>query len=303
MIFAQRYQVIMSQFSNYDDELDCNLPRPRGHEWFSKKIEQLGRDAGTNLRVTWAPDVRRILWGAEHRYYACLPGGGRRTARHTGWFVGHFEGPLDDLNFVREQKLRADRYPGYEPTGTHLLPNGKWLAPEIETLEIVKPRWVVEEKLHDSEKEQHNALRYEWVDGLLVDALGPYPEEGKWVLRHVVAHHFIVCCNLANDAHHLCWGQGRDPNQSDVEEIQAQIAGRDSLPKLHALGERPTGAEVSRETQKTLDEIALGEQKQGDLYHEMFKDAIQPTVTARLTPMSWGGPLQKQIREMLKEKH
>lgn len=90
--------------------------------------------------------------------------------------------------------------------------------------DIGTPRFYLEE-LHVNAELQSagrwDEARYTWMDGELVDILGPIPSEGFYSPLWCIAHHDDYCCNgkgyIKGEA---CLGAYRPPVDSDIERIQ-----------------------------------------------------------------------------------
>ena len=97
--------------------------------------------------------------------------------------------------------------------------------------EIGNPRFYVME-LHEGAElmadDNWQKSRYEWRDGVLVDVLGPIPEEGFYTDLFTVAHHDHHCCNGAEHVGGLpCLGGYRAPGAPDLERVRRILWRRD----------------------------------------------------------------------------
>lgn len=290
------------KISNLDP---CNQPCPNDAGRFHKEIEKLGQEFNQPLRLVWGPDVYATLWGERRRRYAQSY---HAPCEHLrGWWIGKLEEVETDgkkqMLFAPRQKVKADRFTA-DPHSGFYLPNGDWVQADLDVRLVSEPRWIVEFKLPDREKHFHNLERYDYESERhverrevydrkkgefvqkeyeyeyqnpfsKVDALGEYPEDGKWGLYIIIAQHWIRCCEKANEAGRLCWGIGRPPNDYDLETIRGDLQAR------HRAME-PGSEEWSNAHKKEVaiinDIIAKNKQRQSDTYDAIFDDAIMPTL-------------------------
>jgi hypothetical protein len=255
-----------------DPEEPENLLRPPGCQRFIKAFQELGKECGVGLRLIWAPEVMKFLWGKPRQRYANW-----KRRRHVGWFIGSVDEATGQFRMRERRKWDAFQL---SPEADHRLPNGQWLVADWKEWTVAQPRWVIEERLDErKERPAHEAARYEWdPDTLqLIDALGPYPEEGKWACIQVISAHAFVCCKNATANEQLCiWGVGgRDPVDSDIEEVRQRIQARDENAKLRKDG-MPTESEWKTEYQQIMDELKEGGERAKENYYEILKDAIVP---------------------------
>lgn len=266
-------QISAYQISKLDP---CNQPRPNDAGGFADEIVRLGRDFNLPLRLTWQPDVMAMLWGQNRRRYGLEKYGYCEHLR--GWWIGHMEEVNGQLMFAPRQKVRADKY-DVDPHAAFQLPNGDWVQADLDENLIAEPRWVVEYKLHDREKAFHEAERYEWEGPFTRhDALGPYPEDGKWARLFVIAQHWVKCCEEANARHELCQGIGRAPNDYDLQEVRKVLQERESDAALPEPGTPQWEHRMAEEMRKINDEIAETNKCNLRAYDEIFDRAIMPTL-------------------------
>ena len=259
----------------YTDNDVPNPPRPSIPPRFAVAVERIGREADIDLRLTWAPDVVKPLWGALHKAY-CY----KRDSKHLGWWEGHME----DVN--GRQLFTADRYRkksayDYEPNATHRLGENKWLHPDLLPQEWAWPRWIIERKLLDSERVNHERERYEWVDGVRVDALGPWPEGGKWGCLTVIAHHFHLCCEIAEREYlegkrptGLCFGQGRPPCEQDLDDLRQSIVDGERT----GLSEPTFETALDYDTRETINQLIESEYRQNQHYGAVIQNVLTPAL-------------------------
>lgn len=269
----------------------CNQPCPGDAGRFTAEIERLGKDFNQPLRLAWAPDVYADLWGARRRRYAQQRYG--RCEHIRGWWVGAMKEVNGQLLFAPRERRRADRFQ-QDPHSAFRLDNGDWVQADLEENLIAEPRWIVEFKLPDRERKFHDqerfeydtqedfrpaepklgieAKRYQYQDPMKpIDALGPYPEEGKWALHVVIANHWVRCCEQANAENRLCWGVGRAPNENDLAELIKDLTarGRAITPESD-----DWAARYKEEMRKINDVIAGNLAGQRRAYDEIFDEAI-----------------------------
>lgn len=258
-----------------DDE--PNPIRPPDGQRFITAVRRIGEETGIFLRLSWAPEITSIKWGASHKTY-CY----KREKKHLAWWVGRMEDVNGTMLFKPTIRARKDAYREYEPNATHRLPNGQWLHPDLLPVEWAWPRWVIERRLQESERAAHERERYEWIDGVRVDALGPWPEEGKWALERVIAHHFILCCEQAEAeflagkrSTGLCFGQYRPPSDADMNQLRADIIAGERI----GLTATPSFEQaVAYDTKQTLDQMSESERKQNEHYKEIIQNALAPAL-------------------------
>ncbi len=245
-----------------------NEPKPKGYEWLEETIRRIGQQNGTATRLVWMPERRQFLWGSIRRYYAY-----KKKSLHVGWEIGRYDEFQDGLIFVRERTVPAAAY-RLEPTGAHRLHGGKWVKPKFDYDEIAHPRWAIEERLPESEREAHDLNRYEYFPDTneFVDALGEYPLDGKWACIHVIAAHGGICCRLATSEGRFCYGTRRNPTDEDIQEVQRRIQGRDSRRRIHSPADFEQ--EHKRLVQETLSQMAAGEARQKALYKDIIGEEI-----------------------------
>lgn len=260
----------MNPYLEYENETS-NRPRPAGFEGFAKEIERLGNHNNVRLRLVWAPEVIRFLWGAERRVYAF-----KQERRHTGWLVG----PMEEFNGAlihRPHSLRKPDAFRFSPEGAHRLDNGDWVKPDFRYWEVAHPRFMIEEMLDPGkERPEHERHRYEYLEETneLVDALGPYPQEGKWACIHVIAAHAFICCRNATQRQQFCYGTGRDPGGEDLAEIESRIQARNQRRRVedHYAFE----SEFMREYTATMARIKKGQERAKQNYYDILKQEIDP---------------------------
>lgn len=276
-------------------------PPPFRPYWFERQIKQLGQDAGTDLRLAWAPDVESFAWGKQRKVYAvCV------VREHIGWFVGD----IVHGQFRLILRVPATHFRGFSPEGMHRTRDGKWIVPDWRETEVALPRWVVEERVDpetctasgETEGEIHKQIRYEWDHerGELVDALGEWPLGGKWATRLVISQHWVECCVKANAEMVMCQGQYRAPNEYDLEEVRKMVFHRDAQPLLRGKNDPATRMEIARVLRGYNDQLEAGKQRQADRYREIFKNELDPVFGMQKLKIDMGQAYQN--RDKLKEK-
>jgi hypothetical protein len=251
---------------------EANPLKPPGLDRYAREVEQISRAVSIPLRLVWAPEITSIKWGQSHRTYCC-----RREEKLRGWWEGHKEQDV----FKAARYRRPNAYGAIGPYAQQL-PNGKWIHPDLNVIEYAWPRWIIERRLQDSERLNHDRERYEWVNGVRVDALGPWPEGGKWALERVIAHHFLLCCQQAEQEFlegkrptGLCFGQYRPPADEDMETLRADIVRGDRT----GLTATPTFEQaVEYDTKQTMDQSAEAERRQQAHYREVIQNALAPAL-------------------------
>ena len=264
---------------------ETDRPAPPGQERFARKVEQLGKDAGTTLRLIWPPDIRGFIWGGIHKLRAL---GARPELTRWAEHQVIRENGIEQLKFLRYRKpltysLAQAREDGCVVVNDHLV-----ALPEMKMVEFCAQRWYVEEKIEPQTKlldgstewDSHYQNRFEFDPETLelVDALGEWPKDGKWRPLHVIAHHFILCCEQAHKERRFCWGQGRNPVESDVEYIEKLVDRHNQETKRRGRWEAPTRADQLEFRRKLRDEMAETERKRAELYKEIFMNEMAPTI-------------------------
>lgn len=279
----------------------CDQPCPDDAGRYAAEIARLGREFSLPLRLSWAPDIYAFLWGEKRRRYAQERFG--RCEHVRRWVLGRLEMVNGTEMLAPRQYFKPDRY-SLDIHALHMLPNGDCLQAEVDVKLIAEPRWIVEFKLPDRERAAHEQNRYDaerdrsveirerydrkkqqFVEERViydyenpltrVDALGPYPEDGKWGCYRVIAQHWIKCCQDANAEGRMCWGIGRPPHDGDLEEIRLDLQQRTA--PMDPTDEH-WDAKYKEEIRKINEIIAENQQGQRDLYDAIFDDAIMTTL-------------------------
>jgi hypothetical protein len=256
----------MNPYTDYLSETS-NRPRPARNEDAIKHVSDLGRAQGASIRLVWAPEVTRFLWGAVRRVYAF-----KKERDHVAWRVGpmvEFKGAW--IHRPHSVVPRATFTPSH--IGAFRLPNGDWAYPQFDYWEVAHPRWLIEEMLDPAiEGPEHEAHRYEYFSDTneFVDALGPYPSEGKWACIQVIAAHSGVCCNIANDAGRFCYGTGRDFGQVDEDEIMQRVQERNKRARLTDHHGQDFQRAVTAEYRDLMTKIKESERQQRNLYRDII---------------------------------
>ena len=245
-----------------------NEPKPKGYEWLEDTIKRIGEQNGTALRLVWMPSCVKYLWGSIRRYYAY-----KKKATHVGWEVGRMDDFQGGLMFVKEKFVPAAAY-RLDPNASHRLSDGRWIKAKFEYDEIAHPRWAIEERLPDSEREAHNLNRYEYFADTneFVDALGEYPLDGKWACIHVIAVHGYYCCRQATTEGRFCYGTRRNPSDEDIAEVQQRIQGRDARRRIANASDFEH--EYKRLVSERMDSLTAGETRQKALYKDIIGEEI-----------------------------
>lgn len=286
-----------------DPEDLTNQPSPPRPKWFDDALKNLSRQYGTRVRLVWAPEVERFLWGARRKVYARY-----QRMKLLGWFQGAYVEVGGRQIFKSHRYHGRKAFPELNERAAHLLENGEWLMPDLHGYQIAWPRWIVELELdRQREKPFHDQERYEWdhETGQMVDALGPYPEEGKWASLFVICQHWVKCCQDANAQGRLCYGVGRAPVEDDLDWVRQWFKDRETEAKLAEPGTLDFARQVNREYRSLMDEEKRLDLKRKDLYREMVLNEIKPTLQARLVPMVDQSltinpdPIQRAAREHL----
>jgi hypothetical protein len=276
----------MNAYTDYENE-EINRTRPAGFDDFGREVAALGKAHNVRLRLVWAPDVTRFLWGATRRVYAF-----KQQRRHIGWLVGPMvEVAGKALTHQPHTVLKPDAF-SFSPEGAHLLENGDWAKPDFIYDEVAHPRFMIEEMLDEQrERPEHERHRFEYFveTNELVDALGPYPADGKFACINVIAAHAFICCRNANQKHQFCYGTGRDPGGEDLEDLKQRIQARDERRRL---GDHyDYESEFMREYNATMDKIKKGEAQAKQNYYDIFKQELDPVFSmigkarSKLTPL------------------
>lgn len=256
----------MNPYTDYLTET-TNRPRPAGNEDAIKSVAALGRASGANIRLVWAPEVTKYLWGAIRRVYAFT-----KKREHVAWRIG----PMVEFNggWIHQPYKTAPKTAfRTDHIGAFRLPNGDWAYPQFDYWEVAHPRWLIEEMLDPMiEGPEHDAHRYEYFpeSNEFVDALGPYPAEGKYACIHVVAAHSGICCKLATDRGGFCYGTGRDFGQSDLDEIQSRIYERNKRERLTDTHGEAFRRAVTAEYKSIMSQIKESERQQRNLYRDII---------------------------------
>lgn len=280
----------------------CNQPCPNDAGGFAAEIARIGQEFNQPMRLVWQPDVMATLWGQKRRRYGLEKYG--RCEHLRGWWIGEMKEVNGETLFAPRQKVRADRFAA-DPHAAFKLPNGDWVQSDLEENLVAEPRWIVEYKLHDREKIFHERERYDYERELhvefetvmengepvlkkkvyeyenpfkKVDALGPYPKDGKWGRLFIVAQHWIRCCEEANAEHRICQGIGRPPNDYDLQAIRQTMQERETDAKLPEPGTAAWDHQMTEEIRKINDEIAVNKAGAARAYDEIFDRAIMPTL-------------------------
>jgi hypothetical protein len=261
---------------NHYELTDKNHPAPPRAKWMDVALQQIKSDFGIDLRMVWGPDVDAFRWGGMVKLYAAYA-----TVRNRGWFRGMY---VPDGN--GGQVLRRTGYhpPGdylnYTAEGAHRLADGSWLIPDPEFRHVAWPRWIIERRAPDRERVSHEANRYEWDPdtGERIDALGPWPEGGRWFNFYVVAQHMIRCCGQANAEHRLCYGIGRDPNEHDLDHLRQTVQTEVVAPARPEPGSQEWNRQYTQNVKAAMAEHKEAEQRQREGYRARMRNVVAPTL-------------------------
>jgi hypothetical protein len=127
-------------------------------------------------------------------------------------------------------------------------------AVSYERVEVGIPRFIIEQLHVDEEyRQSHEDQRYHWMDGVLVDILGPAPAEGFYSEVFTIASHDERCCGGKEWFHkketgpqgerithgqERCFGGYRVPLERDLKRIRHMKQMRDRQPFQHMPGQR-----------------------------------------------------------------
>lgn len=274
--------------------LERNIERPCNFKDFESRLSALAIGQGTELRLSWAPEINRYELGADLK-----PVIGKRYAiyfvkEHMGWQI-YRQNKVGDVILAGDWKFHSYAQPGLfhsdkdsevrtERDGHKLKTEELWVK-DIKLEQIAYPRWVIEERIPDAiAKADWEKQRKEFHGLMLVDWLGEFPKEGLWKSRHVICTHSDDCCEERAMGFGFCYGHYRDPNEGDLVAVQKAIREREEAPLTHDKDGKPNEAALRREERKTMDEIAEGAKRARDLDKEIILNAITPTLNAHLYP-------------------
>jgi hypothetical protein len=104
--------------------------------------------------------------------------------------------------------------------------------------------------------------------------------------------HAFVCCRNANARQQFCYGTGRNPDASDIEEIETRIRARDERRRM---GDHyDFESEFLREYNATMAKIKAGQERAKQNYYDIFKQEIMPAINMVAKARSKLSPFKHQ---------
>lgn len=234
---------LLDAFAQVDDllalgkEIPSNIECPIDLKPFQRQIDRItGKtiEGRSRVRVEWMMDYR------TESYTFC----GEKAWKHPYWMYIDSNSTVD------------------KGTGLEIVSMSKrWIG---------IPRFIITE-LHSKEQagEGWEKARYDWVDGVYMDTLGPMPEEGWYGDLFIVAKHDEQCCN------------GKGVDQGKVCYGGFKLPGEDELYRLKRLKYLRDHAETFTEPL----EIRIAKEKaaRDEAMREHFTEAIE----SALAPHAW----------------
>ena len=309
-----------------------NPPAPGNPVEFQRKLDEVCRDRGIQLRVVWGPDrTKCILDGKIFKTYGITAGPvrilqGYQIRSFTGKVVGYEH--LDGRIVGNRNGLRAPDY--------------KFEQPAIE-------RWIIEQRLNDDfARREHAKHRYATVDGVItlrclrcarewppryeyerhcalcgsrdlqrletggrkIDALGEYPADGWWKCFLIVGDHENdrSCCKFHESQLKVCIGLApRMPDHRDLEIVEMSLKDRDEWEVFRAMDEPPTAREIQLASKVLRDELIEsheklwgGEDRVGLIEKEVGED-LTPLFSAIDNPKFDIGGARRRVTASLKK--
>lgn len=308
-----------------------NPPAPGNPVEFQRKLDEVTRDRGIQLRVVWGPDRTKCIFdGQIFKIYGLTPG------------------PLKILQGYQIRK--AAKVVGYEHLDGRIVGRKDGLrVPDYKLEQPAIERWIIEQRLNDDfARRAHARARYAIVDGEVIlrclscanearprfpgekvcarcqgrniqriesggkkiDALGEFPADGWWKCFLIVGDHENdrSCCEFFESRLEVCLGLApRMPDHRDLEIVEMALNDRDEWPKLRAIDEPPTAREIELAAKQWRDAMIEsderlwgGEERTGLIAKEVGED-LTPLFSALDNPkFDMGGAYRRASANLKK---
>ena len=156
--------------------------------------------------------------------------------------------------------------------------------------DIGTPRFYIEELHLNAELKRNGGwdkARYYWDEGVMIDVLGPIPDEGFYTCLFMIASHDELCCNGKGVVkHEPCLGAYRPPVDSDLQRIRRMKQRRDAASNDDNAPSESLLRKRAADMTEKRDEIWRKNTREA--IDDYFKTRAHSWFTLDPAPYSWG---------------